>query len=109
MRLVADFVANNVLDSLVSKLEVFLDRHSVLDLQNHDWECNDQAAGKQNPARGEQVHVWALQPIQTPDDSCARGLNALVEACEVGELATVVGDRAHKPGLELAKSGCHAE
>jgi hypothetical protein len=47
---VNDLVADDVLDSLVGEFEVFLDRHSVLDLQNHDRERNDQAAGKQNPA-----------------------------------------------------------
>ena len=43
--IVNDFVAGDVLDSLVAELEVFLDRHSVFDLQNHDWERNDQIAG----------------------------------------------------------------
>ncbi len=47
---VDDFVADDVLDSLIGEFEVFLDRHRVLDLENHDRERNDQAAGKQNPA-----------------------------------------------------------
>lgn len=46
MGFVHDFVADDVLDSLIGELEVFLNRHSVFDFQNHDWERNDQAAGK---------------------------------------------------------------
>ena len=47
---VTDSVADDVLDSLVGEFEVFLDRHSILDLQNHDWERNNQAASEQNLA-----------------------------------------------------------
>jgi hypothetical protein len=46
----SDFVLDDVLDSLVGKFEVFLDRHSVLGLQNHDRERKDHAACKQSLA-----------------------------------------------------------
>ena len=48
--IVSDSVADHILDGSVGEFKVLLDRYSVLDLQNHHRERNNQASRKQNPA-----------------------------------------------------------
>jgi hypothetical protein len=43
---VINLMATIVVDSLVGKFKVLLNRYGVFDLQKHNRKCDDQAAGK---------------------------------------------------------------
>jgi len=44
---------NHIFNRLVRKLQVFLERHSILNFPEHDRRSDEQARGKQNPVRDE--------------------------------------------------------
>ena len=69
----------------------------TLDLQPDDRRDNDEAAGEQAPIGRQLAHVRREEQVDGRRGGAAGGLDALVEAGEVGQLARVVAERAHDP------------
>jgi hypothetical protein len=95
--LINALLSQNLVPSLVRKLQIFLDGHGVFDCHEHDRQSNEQATCQQAPRRSKLADVGDLQTVETPDDGGACGLDALVETGVVGEFAAVVGHGAHEP------------
>ena len=88
----------DILDGLVGELEILLQIGVVLDLHEDDGGGDEQRAEQEAPIGAELVHVRHAEGVDARRDGRARGLDALVKAGEVGELARVVGQAAHEPG-----------
>ena len=69
----------------------------ILDFHQDHRQADNQATGKESPARGEEVDVRLLDIVKAPYDRCAGGLDTLVETRVIGKLAAVVGQSTHVP------------
>lgn len=82
---------------LIRTHQVLLHTNMILNLQK-DHRCRTQQAERQkSPIRRKLGYEASLAGIEGPRDSCAGGLNSLVETDVVGGAATGVGEGAHEP------------
>lgn len=63
----------------------------VLHSQVNHGEGEEQTGDGEAPGGEEDVHVWDLDTISSPDTSSTGGLDSLVESREVSKLGGVVG------------------
>ncbi len=83
--------------SLIRELQVFLRRDGILNLHKDDRRRDEETPSEQSPARRELVDEGGLQRIDPIDHHRPGRLDPFIEPCEIGELATVVGQGAHVP------------
>lgn len=87
----------NIFDGLVCALQIDLDRHRVLDLQEDDGRRTQERTEQETPVAGELGHVRRAGRVPGPHDGRAGGLDALVETDIVGRVTAGVAERTHEP------------
>lgn len=69
----------------------------VLDLDEDDRGGDNKRASEHAPSGTKEGVVLDLETIEAPEDGRTSGLDTLVEASQIGSLATRVGESAHVP------------
>ncbi|KFY15527.1 hypothetical protein V492_01934 [Pseudogymnoascus sp. VKM F-4246] len=80
----------HILERLITKLEILLDTHVLLDADEDDGRSDEQGASEEHPVGDELVHEGDLFGVERPHHGCAGGLDALVETDVVGHAAAIV-------------------
>lgn len=55
---------SDFLEGLVGELEILLDVDVVLDLQEDDWRCDDEATAQEGPVGCEEGHILDLVEVE---------------------------------------------
>ena len=94
-------VDHHILNRLVTKLEILLDRDRVLDADKDDGGSREQGEGQESPGDAKHGLVLHAEVVESPEDGSTGTLNSLVEAGKVGSLAAGVRKGAHVPANQL--------
>ena len=77
---------------LVGERKILVERRGVLHFHPDHRSSDEEGTSEQTPVYGEFGHVCDFLGVDGWSDGATSGLNALVEAGEVGEFAAVVGE-----------------
>ena len=72
---------DDILDSLVTELEILLHGDVVLNLKDDNGSSNYQRSSEAAPGRTEKGHIRGLETIEPPEDGSTGRLDTLVETC----------------------------
>lgn len=70
---------DDILDCLVTELQILFNRNVVLDLQEDNGCGDDQGSGKNTPGGAKHGVVRGVDSVETPEDGSTSGLETLVE------------------------------
>lgn len=72
---------DDILDCLVTELQILFNRNVVLDLQEDNRCGQDEGSGEDTPGGAKHGVVRGVERVETPEDGSTSGLETLVETC----------------------------
>lgn len=82
---------------LICKNQIIINWNGVPNFHEYQRRCNQKRTCQKRPRRCEFVNERDSQGVNSKGYGGTCGLDALVEACKVGEFASIVRQRTYKP------------